>query len=469
MPSCSVLGKIFYPLPSQSNFINDMFDMKLALYTPFSSQMSPGIFITSSDDIETFNLVEQLNSSIYFNEKYSDVVLLAHRSTIQIAKDHGCYQIGREIDMGTNGIFNTKISECEYVLQKPSISKIKDTNLVKEANGESFVYTDSVFYFSQTIVRNLHLLSKTCLNQLIKLHIEMDAYRDFLQPLGTNAITLHEFISSLPHACVSNKDRAVIFEQLYELMKNKRTIVIALDNSKFYHLGTLNEIFELYFNESDANSIEFRDKIAFETNGMDGKQLCLINTKFKESRVYFGSSCILEHCVFDLNESTQLNIGANCYLNNCILIKSELNILKLENNLQLPSNIFLHTIPILDNRYVTIFFEMSDNLKKNYKSFAEVKFLNRDGVTLNKFKNNLLKDNSLNEFSLWDLRLYTSKATASESFIEACKFMNYYLKSGEDILTTETIDNKFSLFDLLKLANYERMIQMKEMIGNYKL
>ena len=42
VPYNTVLGKIFAPVPCESEYINDFMDMKLAIYTPFSIHMQPG-------------------------------------------------------------------------------------------------------------------------------------------------------------------------------------------------------------------------------------------------------------------------------------------------------------------------------------------------------------------------------------------------------------------------------------------
>lgn len=56
LPSHSVLGKLFalLPLPADTEF--QMLDLKLAMYTPFLARMAPGVFLTCSDDIETYAL-----------------------------------------------------------------------------------------------------------------------------------------------------------------------------------------------------------------------------------------------------------------------------------------------------------------------------------------------------------------------------------------------------------------------------
>jgi fucose-1-phosphate guanylyltransferase len=64
MPSSTVLGKIFCPLAFK--YLDDMLDTKLAIYTPLSIRMKPGVFLTSSDDIEKFYFEEQVELGRYF-------------------------------------------------------------------------------------------------------------------------------------------------------------------------------------------------------------------------------------------------------------------------------------------------------------------------------------------------------------------------------------------------------------------
>jgi fucose-1-phosphate guanylyltransferase len=98
MPSSSVLGKIFHPIPCESPLINDMFDMKLAFLTPFSIHMKPGIFISPSDDFESFIFEEQVSYSKLFSDENDNLsfVLPAHKSSLKIATEHGVYALNEK-------------------------------------------------------------------------------------------------------------------------------------------------------------------------------------------------------------------------------------------------------------------------------------------------------------------------------------------------------------------------------------
>lgn len=56
LPQHSAVGKLFARLPR-----GRMLDLKLAMYLPFCKRMSSGVFLTSSDDIETFAIGEDLS------------------------------------------------------------------------------------------------------------------------------------------------------------------------------------------------------------------------------------------------------------------------------------------------------------------------------------------------------------------------------------------------------------------------
>jgi hypothetical protein len=492
MPSCSVLGKIFYPIAVDNDYINDMLDIKLAIYTPFSIHMSPGIFLTSSDDIETFDFQEQIEMSKKFDSKQTDFVLVAHKSSIDVAKDHGCYGLGESIETSSN----TPVYECEYVLQKPSLDLINKTTLIQidEKTKEKFVYTDSVFYFTHSVIHSLLLYSRLYYESICDCNIEIDAYRDFLQPLGAKPCGLNEYLTSLK--CLNPGLKRSIFENLYKIMLNKRSIIVALDNSIFYHLGTINELLDLYLLNDEQNhyfknfrqSINFINiKNSFHSNDNskinENLNCCLINSLVSSSNIELSQTCILEYCYFNMdNSNMKLRIENNCYLNNCYLNSNDLTEIDDKIIMEIPSNICLHTIPVrIDQKikYITIFFSKNDSLKAVYSSFNRLKLLNRnilidfkDDVDSTKFEEffiSISKQSDSNQYTFWNLRLFKVEDTMSKSFINAVKFINLYSKCKthdeafkffEDILNNKLINNSIflSLFDSLTYCDCENMI-----------
>ena len=45
VPFNTVLGKIFAPVPCRSPFVNDVLDIQLAIFTPLSLNMQPGVYL----------------------------------------------------------------------------------------------------------------------------------------------------------------------------------------------------------------------------------------------------------------------------------------------------------------------------------------------------------------------------------------------------------------------------------------
>lgn len=443
MPTCSVLGKIFSSIPSKYKHINDLLDLKLAIYTPFSVYMQPGVFLTSSDDFETFYLEEQIDSSKYFGSDQNDFVLIAHKSPLAIGKDHGVYVLDEKISQTVK--FN--VYNCKCVLQKPSIEKIQELGIVlKDKNQEDFVYTDSVFYFSHKVSKDLIQFYEKYFEYIKENKIEIDAYRDFLQPLGKSPIKFEEFKKPFK---IKND---LLLSDLYNLFLNRNCLILGLNDSDFFHLGTLNEMFNYYFDSSSLFSIKFRQSICLEGSSSQG---CVIKSRIG-NKVGLNQTSLVEYCYFD--DEIELNLNEYSFISNCKLVKSELNFTR---SLEIPGNICFHTIPIsFENKakYITIFFSRTDDLKKAYAKISQVKFL---GKEIPKFLEDSLK--SCKEFSIWNLRVFKSYETMSESFVKSLEFVESFLKTNQhELLIYFNQDLVFySLFDLLKNSNYGKMIQFR--------
>lgn len=84
--------------------------------------MKPGIFLASSDDIITYYLEEQIEASYLFGSNDNDFILLAHKSSLDVGKDHGVYAVEN-----LNKNFKFNVFDCKFVLQKPSVEK-NETN-----------------------------------------------------------------------------------------------------------------------------------------------------------------------------------------------------------------------------------------------------------------------------------------------------------------------------------------------------
>ncbi|KAH7955106.1 hypothetical protein HPB49_024568 [Dermacentor silvarum] len=185
LPSHSALGKLFALLPITAATELQMFDLKMAMYSPFLAKMRAGVFLTCSDDIETYTLplLEEITQSGHWSFENSGFTALAHPSPISVGLTHGVYVLPKEVQR-TSICLTT---ECLEVLQKPTENLMRDKGAIfeKEEGGSSkeFAYTDSAFFFDCSVVDKLVKFYA----QIKPVTEEIDAYRDFLQLLGSRS------------------------------------------------------------------------------------------------------------------------------------------------------------------------------------------------------------------------------------------------------------------------------------------
>ena len=117
----------------------------------------------------------------------------------------------------------------------------------------------------------------------------------------------------------------------------------------------------------------------------------------------------------------------------------------------------MHTLTIKEDnksKYVTIFFNKDDDLKKAYNDLSQLVFLGH------KLPEKLLAELKLTyeTKSIWNLKVFKSADTMSQSFIKSYEFIHDYLNLTAILSDKDTF---YSLFDLLKLQNYDQMLSLR--------
>lgn len=431
----------------------------------------------------TGGLEEQISAGRLFGRDGNAFSLLSHKVSLDTGKDHGLYGIQRATGQTTEpatGSPSFGHFECQFVLQKPSIAKMRATPGVIQLDtksGQEYVNCDSSFYFSHAVSRMLKHLQEQHLDTLVADRIELDAYRDFLQPLGSQPLSLDEFL-------VSAKSQAAVFRDVYTTFAGLRTAVLALSHSQFFHLGTIPEILELYLADSDE-ARSFRRAICFThrkpAKGSDlGVDVVAGAAAERRGGLYYSrlneacrlsATSLLEYCFVGDGLALELEDGA--YVNSCRLRASELSDANgsLNRLFRVPKNTCMHTVAIRaagrdDNQvsYVTIFFQRDDDLKKGYESLSDLNWL---GKTLSQTMANQLTSSPelAPACSVWSLRVFRAASTMSESFVSALRFCHSYLQEKEAEKEDSSLDvsgQLYSLFDILRLQSFESMIQFRE-------
>ncbi|XP_077559455.1 fucose-1-phosphate guanylyltransferase-like isoform X2 [Haemaphysalis longicornis] len=198
LPSHSVLGKLFAQLPIASAAEFQMFDLKMAMYSPFLSRMKAGVFLTCSDDIETYTLpASGSGEASQWSFDRSGFTALAHPSPVLLGLTHGVYVVPESVHCTTECL----TTECLEVLQKPTERTMRDRGAIfeQEEGGvrKELTYTDSAFFFDHSVALKLLRFYQ----DIKPVTEEIDAYRDFLQLLGCRSKRFHEANSGCCSRC----------------------------------------------------------------------------------------------------------------------------------------------------------------------------------------------------------------------------------------------------------------------------
>ncbi|CAG8750147.1 2340_t:CDS:2, partial [Funneliformis caledonium] len=237
--------------------------------------------------------------------------------------------------------------------------------------GNEFVYTDSTYFFDYTILK----VFLKILDEIQPLTYELEAWSDFLSTKSTKHFITQE-ISTL------EKAQLTILKELYSL-DNPKLNVLILNNSKFYHMGTMFE----YLNECCMNP-QFKHQLGIVTfssgESLDKKtsnkgNICIINSEINENTVLFEDSApiILDNVKIykTFAEENKVIIGGWSILNNIELNTSNLML----KEIRIPNHtcmFTLHLKKILTSKtssvfnkkegYVTFIFGINDDMKAKY-------------------------------------------------------------------------------------------------------
>ena len=245
--------------------------------------------------------------------------VLAHPSTLSIAKDHGVYILPKA------SYATCSNASCLRVLQKPSLDEMRAADAI--VNDDS-AFTDSAYVFGEDVIKGLieYFESNRPLNK------EICAYGDFLTCLGSEA-----------PPCGENFGKK---------MQDFTITAVVLPRSNFYHIGTLTE----YLDNLCSNTL-FKKQLSIGP-GTNIK----IQSRFPRA-VEFEGRCVIECCDFSNCES--LIVGRDVILWGC---QSE------SENILVPESVVMFTVSIKtpgddELGYVTLCFGIEDNMKTGTKLF----------------------------------------------------------------------------------------------------
>ncbi len=433
-PNASISGKLFVLVPQENSQggPKTVFELKLEVYQKFLTRMRPGVFLAASDALEGFQLTE----TDEWNFENEGFTVLAHPSPLSIGKDHGVYIFESNV-MSEKPV---SIAVCKRVLQKPSLDLMRESGAVIRSlsgggDSEEFVYTDSAFFFSASVARRLlEFYEKES-----PILYELDCYGDFLQPLGKDASA--DYVTDLSRVSLvdcSADDMSAIRKRLFHALRNFDIRAVVIQNSKFYHLGTLPELIQNYTDDEEFSTWFDTRTVSFSVVPSELKsQGCIMQSIFGESSVLPQKS-IVEYCSFDKSFSTV----DGTVLSNC----------RFQKQFAISIPVLIFTVPIRSTEYVSVVFGTFDDIKKTSRP-SRIHYMG-DSLSLESF----LEDTGIPfnpdcETSLWNARLFVAESSMESSFERA---LDHLARKPSPANATY-----LSMHDLLKLKNVDRILDYR--------
>ncbi|XP_012559770.2 fucose-1-phosphate guanylyltransferase isoform X1 [Hydra vulgaris] len=447
LPSASALGKIFTALPF-GDPIYQMIEVKLALFVDFPKRMNAGIFVASSDCFELYHL-----DGDEWNFTREGVTALAHCSPIEVGLTHGVYVLDdlKSSQLLESNSTTTKMSGCKRFLHKPSKELMRSQGAVFINDSKEYIYSDSAYYMDNNT-------AKLLLNWY-KMHgplaCEIDAYGDFLQSLGSAATS--DYCRDVKNVTVVLDELEKTRLEIFNVLKGTPLNIILLDKSKFYHIGTTQEyIYHFCIDNAFREELSCLNHVMLKTDsgvlGDRSKQHILIHSYIPDLSC-IGNCVIVEYSILNADNK----IGDNCIISNC----------SFPNGACVPSNTFLHTIPLSDSGkvyYVTLVFDVTDDLKTSVTSF-ETGHLQFCGKTLKELVF-LLHINEQHIWpetcpsrNLWNAKIYPAYSDPAQSLQAAIDIKTNLLCPNFSVFNYGGV--LYSISDVLKKKNLCCMLDMR--------
>ncbi|KAM4722354.1 fucose-1-phosphate guanylyltransferase [Rhinophrynus dorsalis] len=448
LPTASALGKIFTALPL-GDPIYQMLELKLVMYIDFPKNMNPGVLVTCADDLELY-----CSGDLEVKFERPGITALAHPSTLTIGTTHGVFVL----EPPDSNRQELEYRQCKSYLHKPTIERMHQTGAVSIQRNSSedceVVYTDSLFYMDYSTVKVLLGLFK----ELGSLSCEIDAYGDFLQALGPDANL--EYTENTVNVSKIEPHLSEVRKKIYFLLRGTDFTVILLNNSKFYHIGTMQEY--LYHFTSDTKlkaELGLQSKVFSVIADQDKKindTACVIHS------VLDPKTAVSPHSVIEYSRlGPDVSVGKYCIISSsCINIRSDI-----------PDKSFVSSLSLMIDgqlMYATILFGIDDNLKKNVsllselhslqifgKSFLEC--LNLWGITVSE----KLFSGDQKALSLWNARIFPGCSTLQESVKLSLEMLNaVHNKSSVKLgsIRMLSIDEMLSYKDVKDMLNFRQQL-----------
>ncbi|XP_030836767.1 fucose-1-phosphate guanylyltransferase [Strongylocentrotus purpuratus] len=429
LPSASLLGKIFTAVP-YGRPIYQMLELILAMYIDLPAHMpSGGIFLACSDVI----ILYDCTVGVEWSFDKPGITAFGHPAPIAVGTTHGVFLYKDT----PNVCSQVHIVECEEFLHKRSEDVLREKGVLlpqpcQQTLGisEDHVLVDSGYFMDgETAKKMIEFYEEKS-----PLSCEIDSHGDFLHGLGNCGN--NSYINDMSNVSSKTDKLLSMRQEVFKLLQGTPLHVLVLPYSKFYHIGTTEELLSHFCDNCSLRRELSLTKDAFNRSVDLGdsntvldkcatREACIMDSIVPQG-MDTSKPCIVEYCHF----KSPCHLGERCIVSNCVVQAPSSGC-----PVSIPSFTFLHTAAVKTREgstlYVTIFFDIRDNLKRSAPHLEEagqLSFLNQSlQVLFNNFNSTSLQaifPPGTTTFSIWNAKLFPPKETMEQSFQTTMKFLD---------------------------------------------
>ncbi|XP_071511632.1 fucose-1-phosphate guanylyltransferase-like [Diadema antillarum] len=467
LPSASLLGKIFTAVPCGKP-IFQMLELILAMYIDLPVHMeSGGIFLACADTI----ILYDSTVGVEWSFDKPGITAFGHPAPIEVGTTHGVFLLPEDKELS-----HIHIVECEEFLHKRSADNLREKGALlrqscRETLGivDDYVLVDSSYFMDWETAKKLIDFYE----EKSPLTCEIDSHGDFLHGLGNCGSS--SYINDTSNVHIKTDELLSMRQEVFRLLQGTPLHVLVLPHSKFYHIGTTQELLHHYCNnwslanELDLSKDTFNRSVQPESSssGSQGKprKACIMNS-YILSHTDTSSDCVVEYCTI----KSPCTLSEGCIISNCVIQASNPS-----DHVVIPPSMFFHTASVTlhenTTQYVTIFFNIRDNLKGSVSQgqAAQLPFLNKSFQDI--FRNDITK--AIEAIfppgvgcCLWNAKLFPAMPTMEKSFQAAMTFLTKAQVDSQSPLSSMTVEN-LSMADVLQYKDIESMLDYRKQLYSH--
>ncbi|XP_041485711.1 fucose-1-phosphate guanylyltransferase-like [Lytechinus variegatus] len=467
LPSASLLGKVFTAVP-YGRPIYQMLELILAMYIDLPAHMvSGGIFLACSDVI----ILYDCTVGVEWSFDKPGITAFGHPAPIKIGTTHGVFLYKDT----PNVCSQVHIVECEEFLHKRSEDVLREKGALlpqtcQQTLGISgdYVLVDSGYFMDGETAKKLIEFYE----ERSPLSCEIDSHGDFLHGLGNCGNS--SYINDMSNVSSKTDKLLSMRQEVFKLFQGTPLHVLVLPYSMFYHVGTTEELLDHFCDNCSLRRELNLTKDAFNRSvdlgigdtmldASSAREACVMNSivpKGMDTR----KACIVEYCYF----KTICSVGERCIVSNCVIQAPSSGC-----PVSIPPFTFLHTAAVKPKEgstlYVTIFFDIRDNLKRavpQLEAAGQLLFLNKTlQVVFNNFNHTSLQAifPGNTALSIWNAKLFPPKETMEQSFQTTMQFLEEVHSANPDPHSLVG-EGCLSMADVLKCKDIEAMLKYRKQL-----